>query len=257
MKIATFNANSIRARLHIVRPWLEQNRPDVLCIQETKVQDADFPADAFTQAGYHVVFRGQKSYNGVAVAMRQKPTAVRFGFDDDGPPDDTRLACVRVGPVHIVNTYIPQGRDIEHAMYAYKQAWFRRLKAYFDRHFSTRMKVAWLGDMNVAPTPLDVHNPDQQKNHVCFHSDVQAAYADTVSWGFEDVFRRLHPEPGHYSFFDYRFPSAWQHKRGWRIDHIMATPCLARRTRTCTIDLAPRALEKPSDHTFVVADFDV
>jgi exodeoxyribonuclease-3 len=256
MRIATFNVNSIRSRLDIVIAWLTRHEPDALCIQETKVVDADFPALAFREAGYHVVFRGEKAYNGVALASREPPRNVCFGLDDGEPPDATRLVAARVAGVHIVNTYVPQGRDITHEMYAYKLRWFQRLKAWFDRHYSTRSKLLWTGDLNVAPEPIDIHNAEQQANHVCYHADVRAAFADTVSWGFTDIFRRHHPEAGQYSFFDYRTPNAVQRRMGWRIDHLLATPALARKSTDAWIDLEPRHAPKPSDHTVVVADFD-
>jgi len=256
MKIATFNANSIRSRLDVVLDWLEKNRPDVLCIQETKVEDKDFPADVLAEPGYHVLFRGEKSYNGVALLSRVRPAAFSFGFDDGGPADDTRLVYARVGPLHVVNTYVPQGREITHALYRYKLEWFRRLASFFERHFTRRMRLVWTGDLNVAPEPEDIHNAEKQKNHVCFHRDVREAYRKTVQWGFTDVFRKHHPEPGQYTFFDYRTRNAVQHNMGWRIDHILATPPLARRSRDAYIDLAPRRAKKPSDHTFLVAEFE-
>jgi len=257
MKIATFNANSVRARLPIILEWLREHQPDVLCIQETKVRDEDFPAPAFVQAGYNIVFRGEKSYNGVAIASRLKPRTTDFGFDDGGPRDDTRLVYARFGAVHIVNTYVPQGREIDHEMYRYKLEWLARVKAYFGRHFSTRMKVLWLGDLNVAPEAMDIHNAEQQANHVCFHIDVRRAFADTVSWGFVDVLRKHHPESGQYTFFDYPTINAAKRNMGWRIDHMLATPSLAGRCADCWIDLEPRLRPKPSDHTFLVAEFDV
>lgn len=255
MKIATFNANSIRSRLEIILRWLRENEPDVLCVQETKVEDKDFPALAFREAGYNVEFRGQKSYNGVALISKQKAADVSYGLDDGGPADETRLIHGRVGPVHIVNTYVPQGREIEHEMYGYKLEWFARLKRYFERHFTTRSKVAWLGDLNVAPQPMDVHNPEDQVNHVCYHADVKRAFEDVKEWGFEDVFRKHHPEPGQYTFFDYRMPGSVDRGFGWRVDHILATPPLARVCTDSYIDLKPRLAEKPSDHTFLVAAF--
>ena len=257
MKIATFNANSIRARLPIVLDWLSEHHPDVLCVQETKVEDKDFPAIAFTEAGYHVVYRGEKSYNGVAIVSKAKPAHVRFGLDDDGPADETRLAYAKVGPLHVVNTYVPQGREIDHAMYGYKLQWLARLRSYFDRHFSARARVVWCGDMNVAPEPVDIYNSEAQANHVCFHVDVRKAYAETAGWGFVDVFRKHHPEPGQYTFFDYRTIGSVKRNRGWRVDHILATPALARTSTAAWIDLAPRLREKPSDHTFVAAEFGV
>jgi len=257
MRVATFNANSIRSRLDPILAWLETHRPEVLCIQETKAQDRDFPADPLRDAGYHVVYRGEKSYNGVAIVARSKPTAVRFGFDDGGPADETRLVYAKVGPLHIVNTYVPQGREITHAMYAYKVEWFARLRRYFDKHFSTRARVVWVGDLNIAPQPIDVHNPKQQTNHVCYHAGVQKAFAAVLDWGFVDVFRKHRPEAGQYSFFDYRTPHAAQRGMGWRVDHILATPPLAKRSRNAFIDLQPRLQPKPSDHTFMAADFDI
>ncbi len=257
MIITTFNANSIRSRLGIVTDWLQANQPDILCIQETKVQDADFPAQAFTEAGYHIAYCGEKSYNGVAIASRVKPDEVSFGIDDGGPADATRFAAARFGDLRIVNTYVPQGREIDHPMYAYKLEWFRRLKAWFSRHATPDDLLLWIGDLNVAPSAMDIHNADQQTNHVCYHVDVRNAFADTVSWGFTDVFRKHHPEAGQYTFFDYRTLNAVQRKMGWRIDHLLATAPLAARSVSATIDVAPRLLEKPSDHTFLSAAFDL
>lgn len=257
MRIATFNANSIRSRLDTVRAWLQAHSPDVLCVQETKCEDKDFPALAFTELGYSVVFRGQKSYNGVAVISRKKPASVQFGLDDGGPADEPRLAWARVGPVHIVNTYVPQGREIDHPMYQYKLQWLARLKAFFGRHFDADSMLLWLGDLNVAREAMDIHNAEQQARHVCYHVDVRKAFEDVVEWGFTDVFRKHHPEPGQYTFFDYRTPNAVQRKMGWRIDYLMATRTLAGRSRDCWIDLEPRTRAKASDHTFLAADFDI
>lgn len=255
MKIATFNANSIRSRLDIVIAWLRKHDPDVLCLQETKAEDKDFPALAFTEAGYNVVFRGEKSYNGVAIVSKEKPRDVRFGLDDGKQADETRLACARIGSVHVVNTYVPQGREIDHAMYQYKLQWFKRLKAFFTCHFKPAMPVVWVGDLNVAPEPIDIHNASEQEEHVCYHVDVRKAFADTVSWGFVDVFRKHHPEAGQYTFFDYRTVNAVKRNMGWRVDHILATPPLAKASRDAWIDMEPRLKEKPSDHTFLVAEF--
>jgi exodeoxyribonuclease-3 len=255
VRIATFNANSIRSRLDVVLAWLRAHVPDVLCLQETKAVDQDFPAPAFTQAGYQVVFRGEKSYNGVAIVSRLKPTDVAFGLDDGGPADETRLVRARVAGVHVVNTYVPQGREIDHPMYPYKIEWFRRLRAYFERHFTPRQRVLWTGDLNVAPEPADLHDPEAQSDHVCFHTDVRRAFADTVAWGFTDVYRKHHPEPGRYTFFDYRTIRAVERNMGWRVDHMLATRSLAARCADAWIDLEPRRGPRPSDHTFLAAVF--
>jgi len=257
MRIATFNANSIRTRIDIVLDWIADHQPDVLAIQETKVVDELFPKAAFEAAGYHVTFKGQKAYNGVAIASRHPPTAIGVGLDDGGPADESRLLYARIDGVHVVNTYVPQGREIDHEMYGYKLAWFARLRQYFDRHFTPRQKVVWLGDLNVGRHPIDLHNPERQGRHVCYHEDCRAAFEATLDWGFCDVFRQHHPEPGHYSWFDYRTRDVVERNMGWRIDYILATPPMARRSTDAYIDIAPRKRERPSDHTFVVADFDL
>lgn len=255
MKIATFNVNSIRSRLEIVLAWLAQHQPDALCLQETKVRDEEFPAAPLRDAGYQVVFRGEKSYNGVALLTKVKPSAVRFGLDDGQPPDATRLVAAQVGPLHIVNTYVPQGREIDHAMYRYKLAWFERLRAWFDRHYTPQSPLVWVGDLNIAPTAMDIHNAAEQANHVCYHLDARRAFERVKDWGFVDVFRQHHPEPGQYSFFDYRTPHAVRRNLGWRVDHILATAPLAKRSTNAAIDLTPRLAPSPSDHAVLTADF--
>jgi exodeoxyribonuclease-3 len=257
MMVATFNVNSIRSRMGILLDWLAANRPDVLCIQETKVVDADFPADPIREAGYSVVYRGEKSYNGVAILSRSGAQDVQFGFDDGGPADETRLVRARIGSVHVVNTYVPQGRNIEHAMYQYKLQWFDRLFRYFERHYRQGQKVVWVGDFNIAPEARDIHNAERQAQHVCYHVAAREAFARAVAWGFEDVVRRHCPEPGLYSFFDYRQKDALARNLGWRVDHIMATKPLAAKSVGAAIDLGPRRADKPSDHTVVSARFDV
>jgi exodeoxyribonuclease-3 len=257
MRIATFNVNSVRSRLEIVLDWLRANEPDILALQETKVEDAGFPALAFREAGYHAAFRGEKTYNGVALLTRREAADVRFGMDDGGQRDETRLVAAKVGPVHVVNTYVPQGREIDHPMYAYKLQWIGRLRAYFARRFTPRTRLVWVGDMNVAPEARDIHNAEEQEDHVCFHADVRRAFAETVGWGFTDVLRKHHPEAGQYTFFDYRTPNAVQRGMGWRVDHILATMPLADKCTDARIDLEPRKRPKASDHTVLVADFDV
>jgi exodeoxyribonuclease-3 len=255
MKIATFNANSVRARLETIADWLKSERPDVLCLQETKVQDPDFPAAPFRALGYESVFRGEKSYNGIALLCLRKPDSVTFGFDDGGQPDETRFVAARLGNVHILNTYVPQGRELSHPMYRYKITWFARIRQYCQTHLSPRMHVLWTGDLNVAPEPTDVHDPETHADHVCFHSDVRKAFRRALEWGFTDVLRKHHPEPGQYTFFDYRTPNAVRRKLGWRIDHLLATAPLADRSTDAHIDLAPRLTKRPSDHAFLVGTF--
>jgi exodeoxyribonuclease-3 len=258
VKIATYNVNSIRSRLHIVIPWLQRNRPTVFCMQETKVEDDKFPVKAFEDAGYHVVFKGEKRYNGVAIASRQKPEEISFGLDDDGPADGDRLIHGTFGGIPVVNTYVPQGYDREDPRFQYKLQWFKRLREFFSGHSSPQKPLVWCGDLNVAPEEIDVHNPKRLLGHVCFNPQVWEGLASVKAWGLVDVFRKHHPnEPGQYTFFDYRVPKAVERGLGWRVDHILATSPLAEKSRSCSIDLNPRRAQKPSDHTIIVAEFEL
>ena len=255
MKVASFNVNSIRSRLGLVRDWLTANKPDILCLQETKVQDKDFPAQAFHDNGYHVIFRGMKSYNGVAIVSLKEPLAVDFGFDDDAEPDCERLIRAEFNSITVVNTYIPQGRAPDSPMFEYKLEWFKRLGEYFDSHFDPQDLLLWLGDFNVAPEPKDVHDPVKLLGHVAYHPEAHKRMAEVVSWGFVDVFRIFHPEPGQFTFWDYRIPKAVERGIGWRVDHIMATRSLAERAVDSFVDVSQRQKEKPSDHAPLVAIF--
>ncbi len=257
-KIATYNVNSIRSRLHIIIPWLEKNRPLVFCMQETKVEDAKFPAAEFEGAGYHVVFKGEKRYNGVAIASLERPTKVSFGLDDEGPADEARLISGVFSGIPVINTYVPQGYERENPRFQYKLQWFKRLREYLVRHHSPKEPLIWCGDLNVAPEEIDVHNPKRLLGHVCFNPEVWEGLASIKSWGLVDVFRKRHGgETGQYTFFDYRVPKAVERGLGWRVDHILATPHLADQSISCSIDMNPRLAEKASDHTIVVAEFEV
>ena len=255
MKIATFNANSIRSRLEIITDWLDTNKPDVLCIQETKVQDKDFPLDDIKATGYEVVFKGQKSYNGVATLSRIPIETVESGLDDE-PRDEPRIINTKINGINIVNTYIPQGNSPDSEKFAYKLQWYARLKKYFKKRFKPSDMGLWLGDMNVAPEDIDVHNPKGLLGHVCFRQEVWDAFADVKAFGFTDILRKHYPDEQIYTFWDYRGGS-YANNRGWRIDHILTTDPLTKRSVGCYVDKTPREKEKPSDHTFFVAEFDI
>ncbi len=256
MKIASFNVNSLRARLDIVHDWLKTQSPDVLAVQETKVQDKDFPLKAFADLGYHIAFRGQKSYNGVAIFSKTEPKNVSFGLDDD-PRDEPRLVRAQINDITIVNTYIPQGHLPDTDKFRYKLAWFERLQTYFDTHFTPKDPVIWLGDLNVAPEAIDVHDPKRLLGHVCYCPEVSQAFDAINNWGFVDTFRLHNQDEGQYTFWDYRAKNTLERNRGWRIDHIMATQPCADRCTACEVDKTPRALERPSDHTPIMATFDL
>ena len=256
LKVATFNANSIRARLGQVLAWLDRETPDILCVQETKVQDPDFPAEPFREAGYHVVFRGQKAHAGVAIISREDPQEVAFGLDDGGEPDEARLIRAVIRGIPVVNTYVPQGRSPDSEHFQYKLEWLARLRAFFDRHYLPDEPLLWLGDFNVATEPIDVHDPKRLKNHVDFHPEARAALERVREWGFVDVFRRHHPdEAGQYTYWDYRARNPVERGVGWRVDHIWATEPLARKSTGAWIDVEARQAERPSDHTLLVTEF--
>lgn len=257
MKIASFNTNGIRARLPVILQWLTKEAPDVLCIQETKVQDKDFPASRIEEMGYHCSFRGQKSYNGVAVLSRAEPEQVLFGFGDGDEKEEVRLIRVDLEGVSIVNTYVPQGQSPESELFRYKLNWFERLLKYFERHFSPGSRLIWTGDVNVAPTALDVYDPEKLLGKIGYHPEEHKALSAVLQWGFVDIFRRHNPDGKAFTFWDYRIRDSFRRGLGWRIDHIFATRCVAETSVSARIDTAPRMSEKPSDHTFIVAEFDL
>jgi len=256
MKVASFNVNSLRARLEIVLGWLEENQPDVLCVQETKVQDVDFPSDAFEGSGYNFVYKGMKSYNGVAIFSKTKITDVKIGFDDE-PKDEARLICGKVGGIWVVNTYVPQGFERDSDKFEYKLEWFKRLRKFFEKNFNASAKVVWVGDLNVAPQDRDVHDPDGLRGHVCFCDEVSASLKDVMAWGFVDIFRKHNDEDGQYTFWDYRQRGGFSRNRGWRLDHVMASEAMAKKSVGCIVDKGPRMMERPSDHTPIMAEFEI
>ena len=255
MKIATWNINSIRRRLPLVLDWLAHNRPDVLCLQETKVQDSEFPADALRGAGYHVAFRGMKGYNGVATLTLQEPQQVSHGLSESPGDEDVRILQTVVAGIPIVNSYVPQGFKVGTDKYVFKLEWFHRLRRYFAERLDPARPAIWLGDLNVAPEPIDVYHADRRVNDPDFHIDARNAYRHVAGWGFTDVFRQLHPDRVQYTYWDY-YRNAFDHNWGWRIDHILATAPLAARCVAADVDLEPRKAEGASDHTVMWAEFD-
>lgn len=255
MKVATWNVNSIRARHERLLAWLAETSPDAVCLQETKVEDSSFPFEALTQAGYHAVTWGQRTYNGVAILSREPAQDVVRGFEDGDPDDQARAIGATIRGVRILSVYVPNGQEVSSDKYTYKLAWLKRLRAYLDRKHDPAQPLALCGDMNVAPTELDVYDPKAWGEGVLCSAAERSALAHVLDWGLGDVFRALHPEGGHYSWWDYRgvaFFKNW----GLRIDHIFATSALAARTTACTIDRATRKGKTPSDHAPVVAEFE-
>lgn len=256
MKIATFNTNSIRARLPIIKNWLIEEQPDILALQETKVQDKDFPFDDFDELGYQAVIRGQKSYNGVAVISRFEPVNIRRDLYKEGDEQARFLNAVFSG-ITAINVYVPQGFAPGTEKFEYKLKWLNDLLKYIQDNYSPEDPLILLGDFNVAMDPIDVYDPDGLKGNAGFHPEEQEILCRFFEWGFVDVFRKHNQEAEQYTFWDYRIPNALKRKKGWRIDYIAATKPLAEKSRSVMVDLKSRTLEKPSDHTFLVAEFDI
>jgi len=256
-KVATFNTNSIRARIEIIKDWLRKHNPDVLAIQETKVQDKDFPEEIIKEEGYNCVFKGQKSYNGVAIISKFSVENVRIGFDGKGEDEGSRLIIGKINNINIVNTYIPQGFEPGTEKFLYKLDWLRRILEYFQKNYKPEDPLVWLGDFNVAPEDIDVYDPVKLKDHTGFHPHEKEGLEKVRKWGFTDVFRLHEKRENQYTFYDYRIPNGIKRKMGWRLDHIWATEAMAEKSIKAYIDLEPRLKEKPSDHTFLVAEFDL
>jgi len=256
MKIATFNTNSVRARLPIITAWLEREKPDLLCLQETKVQDPIFPAGDFEACGYHVVFSGRKSYNGVAVASGEPVKVLRRDLfeEDEG---QARFLEVSYRNMTLINVYVPQGFEVGSDKFAYKLRWLEALYSYVADAYDTDSSLLIAGDFNVALTPLDVYDPEHLAGGVAFHPDEQALLRKLLDWGLVDLFRKHEPGPGHYTFWDYRIPNGFKRNLGWRIDYILATPPVAEYSSSVWIDREARRLSKPSDHTFLTAELEL
>lgn len=254
MTIATYNAASVRARLPRLLEWLEQHEPDVLALQETKVEDDKFPDEPFRDLGYELALHGQKSWNGVALLARAPIEDVRRGFGDPTMPEDARIIRGRVGGIEIVNTYLPNGNAVGSEKWEYKLRWMERF-ADLIGSYPAGTPLVWLGDVNVAPEPRDVYDSPRFLYGVGHHPEEFARLAEIVRRGdLTDAFRHLHPEAVEYSFFDFVIPKAAERNLGWRIDHIYLSPSVLPRLSSCHIDADARRVEKPSDHTFVVAE---
>jgi exodeoxyribonuclease-3 len=254
MKIATWNVNSIAARLTHVTQWLADNQPDVLCLQEIKCVDEKFPAAAFTDLGYEVVTYGQPSYNGVAILSLQPITDVQKGFPNEAADAQKRLLAATINSVRVIDVYIPNGSEVGSEKYAYKLGWLAQLHDFFQQQCDSQKPLILCGDFNIAPEDKDVHDPIAWYGQVLCSQPERDALKKIADWGLLDLFRRHHQEAGLFSWWDYR-GGGFPRNHGLRIDHLWATEALAATSRDCWIDKVPRKLERPSDHAPVVAEF--
>lgn len=264
MKVATWNVNSIRTRQPQVINWLENNPVDVLCLQETKVVDTDFPRQAFEELGYYLYISGQKAYNGVAIFSRQPMTDIQCGFtpvlDDSLAAEfdqQKRVITGIINEVRIVNLYVPNGAALDSDKYEYKLQWLTMLKDYLQKLYpnsSSSKDMCICGDFNVALEDIDIYNPKGKANHIMASPQERQALKNVLEIGLKDAFRKFTTEGGHFTWWDYR-RGGFKNNRGWRIDHHYLTPNLYEKAISCLIDLEPRKQEKPSDHTPVIVEF--
>ncbi|MBI4986290.1 MAG: exodeoxyribonuclease III [Rhodocyclales bacterium] len=252
MKIATWNVNSLRVRLPHVLDWLAAQEPDVLALQETKLEDAAFPFAELAAAGYRAVHNGQKTYNGVAILARSEAEDVGRDIPDFADAQK-RVIAATVAGVRVVCVYVPNGQSVDSDKYGYKLHWLAALAAWLQEELARHPDLVLLGDFNIAPDDRDVHDPAAWKDQVLCTDAERAAYRKLLALGLADAFRLFDQPEKSYSWWDYRM-MGFRRNAGLRIDHILLSTPLAGRCQACGIDRAPRKLERPSDHAPVMAE---
>jgi exodeoxyribonuclease-3 len=252
MKIATWNVNSLRVRLPHLLDWLAAHSPDAICLQETKCEDATFPSAELGAAGYCSAHNGQRTYNGVAILSKVEGSGVCRGIPEFAD-EQSRVIAADVGDIRLVSVYVPNGQSVGSDKYAYKLRWFDALAAWLEAEMAKHPRIAVLGDFNVAPEDRDVHDPAAWAGQVLFSEPEKAALRKLAGLGFADSFRLFDQPERSFSWWDYRM-MAFRRKMGLRIDHILLAPELAKRCTSCTIDIEPRKLERPSDHAPVMCE---
>jgi exodeoxyribonuclease-3 len=252
VKIATWNVNSLRVRLPHLLPWLAAHAPDVMCLQETKCEDATFPAVELEAAGYQSLHHGQRTYNGVAILSRAAGEGAARGIPAFADPQ-SRVIAADFGGVRVVSVYVPNGQSVGSDKYAYKLRWFEALTDWLRAELASYPRLAVLGDFNVAPEERDVHDPKAWEGQVLFSPPERAALRGLVDLGLADAFRLFDQPEKSYTWWDYRM-AAFRRNLGLRVDHVLLSDALARGCSACTIDVAPRRLERPSDHAPVMCE---
>lgn len=255
MRLATWNVNSLKVRLPHLLDWLKTANPDVVCLQELKLEDHAFPRAEIEAAGYHCAFAGQKTYNGVAILARSPISDVVANNPHYEDPQK-RLLAATVDGVRVICAYVVNGQEVGSEKYEYKLKWLAALEQWVAEELATHPKLALLGDYNIAPADADVHDPAAWAGLVLCSEPERAAFQRLLALGLSDAFRLFDQPEKSFSWWDYRM-MAFRRNIGLRIDHILLSPPLAARCRACTIDRAPRKWERPSDHAPVVADLDL
>ena len=253
LKVATWNVNSIRTRMPLLLQWLEQHRPDIVCLQETKVEDGFFPQQELMLAGYEAVFSGQKTYNGVAILSKYPFEAVRYGFVDGYDAENKRFIAAQILGIWILNVYVPQGASLDSPKFSYKLQFFKKLLDEVQESYPLDAPLLLVGDYNIAPDARDVADAEAMAGQVSFHPKEHALLAELKDAPLADVFRHFHKEAAHYTWWDFR-TRGFEKNEGMRIDHIWASASLLPHCQGCWIDGENRAQPKPSDHAPVLAE---
>lgn len=259
MKFATWNVNSLRVRLPQVLDWLSENPVDALCLQELKMDQDQFPLEAFTEVGYQACWAGQKTYNGVAIISRGEASDIQRnipGYDD---PQQRAIAASYSAPggdIRVINLYCPNGEAPDSDKFVYKMEWFAALEKWLQEELAKHSRVVVLGDYNIAPADEDVHDPAAWEGKVHVTPTERAVYQDLLKLGLVDLFREFEQEEKSFTWWDYR-RMAYRRNAGLRIDHILASTALAPHCSSCVIDKGPRGNTQPSDHTPVIASFNL
>lgn len=252
MKLATWNVNSLKVRLPQLLEWLAREGPDVVCLQETKMEDAVFPAADIRAAGYEVVFSGQRTYNGVAVLSKAPLDDVTAGIPGFADEQKRVLAVTRNG-VRVVCAYVPNGQSVGSDKYEYKLRWLAAFRDWLGSELARHPRLAVLGDYNIAPADADVHDPKAWEGQVLVSDAERQAFQGLLALGLKDSFRQFDQPPAAFTWWDYRM-NAFRRKMGLRIDHILLSDALSPLCQSCRVDTPMRALERPSDHAPVVAE---
>jgi len=248
MKIATYNVNSVNARLPVLLRWLEITQPDVVCLQELKAPQEKFPVEAIGGAGYGAVWQGQKSWNGVAILARgTQPQEIRRGLPGDAEDTQSRYLEAEVQGIRIGCLYLPNGNPAPGPKYDYKLRWLERLAAHATQLLQSDLPVVLAGDYNIIPADIDVDKPERWLDDALFRPEVRSAYRQLLENGWTDALRQLHPEERIFTFWDY-FRNAYWRNAGLRIDHLLLSPTLAPRLQAAGVDREVRGWEKTSDH---------
>lgn len=247
MKIATYNVNGVNGRLPVLLRWLDEAKPDIVCLQELKAPQEKFPLEAITESGYNALWHGQKSWNGVAILSKKPITERRRGLDGDDEDVQSRYLEAKIDDLIIGCIYLPNGNPYPGPKFDYKLRWFERLQAHAEMLITLDKPVLLIGDFNVMPTEKDVYKPEKWVNDALFRVEVREAFFDLLSQGWTDAVRALHPDEVIYTFWDY-FRNAYERNTGLRIDHFLLSPELKDKLKKAEVDKHVRGWEKSSDH---------